>query len=47
MEAENPLAVLQEKILTWTIKEITPFGIKHEFNTEGQDSWRTIFGPTH
>jgi hypothetical protein len=36
MEAENPLAVLQEKILTWTIKEITPFGIKHEFNTEGK-----------
>lgn len=33
---ENPLAVLQERIVTWTIREITPFGIKYEFNTEGK-----------
>ena len=35
-ENDTPFAYLQEKILTWTIREVTPFGVKYEFNTEGQ-----------
>ena len=43
---ETPFAYLQEKILTWTIREVTPFGVKHEFNTEGQTSG-TLYSAQH
>jgi hypothetical protein len=31
----EPMAVVQEKVTSRTIKEITPFGVKLELNTEG------------
>ena len=44
MQSENatkkgkPMAQVQEKVLSRTIKEITPFGVRIELNLEGQVS---------
>ncbi|MGA2666328.1 MAG: hypothetical protein ABSF83_15440 [Nitrososphaerales archaeon] len=38
MKKGEPMAQVQEKILSRTIKEITPFGIRIELNLEGQTS---------
>jgi len=35
---KEPMAVIQEKVLSRTIKEITPFGVRIELNLEGRVS---------